>query len=689
MERANFSVKQELEGKASQISSKLYQLQYQIADFSRSRAIGEMAVNILFAQIAHNELQVLVENTPEIASGFISDGSAFIIEGYPNTTYKIKTQAVAEMANKLMQGAEPGQVPKLAIFKESALFEEKAESEVRVLVFVIPLFKELQSIIKPQKVTSVLFVTLNTSQLLAELANYQGVNLRFGKYLLAGSGEESMQDLVTADTVISQLAMDSQRQRQLTLQLGIDRKTFLVHFRDNITYAIVFLLFTIVFVGFLVVRLSRNVKQPIRDLTLAATQFLKGDYRPVAVNEDFEEFAQSLNAMNRMAETIDLQIKNLSEAKLEAEKSEQLKSQFLANMSHEIRTPMNGVLGLLDILNHKITDKEQRVLVNRISESAKILLTIVNDILDLSKLEAGKLQIESVNFNVKQVLLSVVKTYAHTVKEKGLKVELNTKDLSQDWWQSDPTRITQILNNLTSNAIKFTESGKVIITVADSYEDDQQWLAFKCRDTGIGLTEEQRLRLFNKFEQADNSTTRRYGGTGLGLSICKSLVEMMGGEIDVTSKKGEGSEFSFRVCALPGTEQQAVSPDMQQVPDLSQYRVLVAEDNPINQEILRHLLTETGIEAQYVENGQLAIVATKQNPADIILMDVQMPVMSGLEATKLIREKGYTMPIAMQTANVMSDEVKSYIDAGAQAHIGKPIDKQELYDTLERLLDKL
>lgn len=687
MERASFSVQQELEGKASQISSKLNQLQYQIADFSRNRAIGEMAVNILLAQIAHNELQKLVESTPEIASGFISDGSDFIIEGYPNSTYKMQTLALANTAASMMSVAAPGQLPKLEVFRESELYEDKRDSDDKLLVFAIPLFKEMQSIITPNKVTSVLFVKLDLSSLLRDVASYEQFVLQFGDHLLVESKSGNGQNFVSANTFISQLSLDRQEQRQLQLRIGIDRQAFLEHFRENITYAVVFLFFTIGFVGYLVFRLSKNVKQPIRDLTLAAQQFLKGDYQPVAVNEDFEEFAQSVTAMNQMAETIDAQIKHLSEAKLEAEKSEQLKSQFLANMSHEIRTPMNGVLGLLDILSNKIADKQQLSLVKRISDSAQTLLTIVNDILDLSKLEAGKLQIESINFNVKQVLLNVVKTYGHTVKEKGLKLELNTKDLSQDWWQSDPTRITQILNNLTSNAIKFTEQGKVTITVADEIQNQQHWLLFRCSDTGIGLTEEQRQRLFNKFEQADNSTTRRYGGTGLGLSICKSLVEMMGGEIEVSSKKGEGSEFSFKVLSSPGEEQQLIDPDKPRVPDLSRFKVLVAEDNAINQEILRYLLSETNIQTEYVENGELAVQATKRSPADLILMDVQMPQMSGLEATQAIRKLGFTMPIAMQTANVMNEEVRSYMDAGAQAHIGKPIDKQELYTTLERLLE--
>jgi len=688
LDRANFSVEQELEGKASQVTSKLQQLQYQIADFSRGRAVGEMAVNILLAQVAHNKMQELVESTPEVAAAFISDGSEFIIDGYPNKTYRMKTASVAKMSNEMMAKASVGQVPKLAMLPESTLFSDKENSQGQILVFTIPLFKELQSIVRPYKVTSVLFVQLDLSQILNNLKNYQGITLHFGEELLLASDELLNNDLVTASTTVSSVDMDSQAQRELALQIGIQRKDFLNRFRQHLAYALMFLVLTIGFVGILVYRLSTRLKYSVGELTQAARQFLQGDYKPVVANQDFAEFAESISAMNTMAFTIDAQIKNLSEAKLEAEKSEELKSQFLANMSHEIRTPMNGVLGLLLILQNKITDKEQLSLLKRISGSARSLLTIVNDILDLSKLEAGKLQIETVNFNAKQMLLNVVKTYAHTARQKGLQLKLDSKALSQPWWQGDPIRITQVLNNLLSNAVKFTEQGAVTIRILDLHEEGADWLVFCCEDSGIGLTEEQLSRLFNKFEQADNSTTRRFGGTGLGLSICKSLVEMMGGDISVTSQPGQGSEFRFKVKVTPGEPEKLTKTDNAMAPDFSGFKVLVAEDNAINQEILHYLLADTKIQAEYVENGIQAIESTRESPADVILMDVQMPEMSGVEATRVIRQEGYTMPIAMQTANVMKEEVDSYLQAGAQAHIAKPLEKHTLYNTLQMLLQR-
>lgn len=686
MEKAQFSVQKELDREAYELRSALFQLQYQVASFTRNKAIGELAVNILFAQFAQKQMQRLVEDNSFVRAAFITDGSPFIIDGYPNSTYRINASGIKEITQDIMDNGQEMELPLLLTVSNELLGEPDSAANHTRLFFVMPLKKETGSIVNPYRVTSAFFVeiALNTAEALFDSPNTQST-LYFGSTVVLQHGALPAGKLVSAGQTIFGSNLDFHKSSELTLQISLSQQSFLQRFQENVFYTLLFTILVIAISVALIMRLSNRVKYPLVELTRTANKFDQGDYQPYLKDQEFVEFEQAINAMNSMAATISRQISSLKEAKLTAEKSEQIKTQFLANMSHEIRTPMNGVLGLLEILDNKVSDKEHKQLVQRITESAKTLLTIVNDILDLSKLEAGKLQIESIHFNVKQLLLNVVRTFNHTAKSKDIKLTLRSKDISQDWWQADPTRITQILNNLVSNALKFTEQGSVSIAVEEVNQNDKLFLRFIITDTGIGLSDEQRLRLFNKFEQADNSTTRKYGGTGLGLSICKSLVEMMQGEVSVQSTPGQGSEFSFTVQVEKG-EAQLAETDAADAPDFSGFNVLVAEDNPINKDILRYLLSETGINAVFVDNGEKAVDAAKQLSPDVILMDVQMPVMSGRDAVIAIRNAGLTMPIIMQTANVMTEEVNSYIQAGAQAHVGKPIDKRTLYKTLSQYL---
>lgn len=688
IERARFSVQKDLDSEASQLKNRLFSLQYHIADSSKNKAIGEMAVNILLAQFAHKELQELVEDTSAIDSAFISDGSRFIIEGYPNRTYTIDTSAVAPIASHVMENASEFELPALLVLRESELYGRTPRENDTKLFFVMPLRKELVSLITPFKITSVLFVQLNSRELAPVLENKSSsIELRFGDKELfrVESTRPGEQIMATAEVLNPSLDMDKQSVLQLTI--GMNEAEFLSRFWENLVVTLVVTLLTVALLLAMVFRLSQRLKEPLTQLTQTAKKFNRGNYQPNTQEQQYLEFDQTINAMNKMAKTISDQIENLEDAKATAEKSEQLKTQFLANMSHEIRTPMNGVIGLVDVLAGKVSADEHKTLIRKINDSAHTLLTIVNDILDLSKIEAGKMQIENINFNVKKILLSIAQTYSKAADLKGISIEVDSRNLTQDWWQGDPVRITQVLNNLVSNAVKFTEVGNVRVIVSDKVINDARYLEFSCIDTGVGLSEEQISRLFRKFEQADNTTTRRYGGTGLGLSICKSLVELMRGEVTVESVMGKGSEFRFTVAACFGeAESERNDGCNKPAPDLSNYKVLVAEDNLINQEILQYMLAETKIAANFVENGSQAVQAVANHAPDIILMDVQMPIMSGVDATLKIRQAGFKKPIVMQTANVMADEVATYKRVGADAHVGKPLDKQQLFKTLEYLL---
>jgi PAS domain S-box-containing protein len=380
----------------------------------------------------------------------------------------------------------------------------------------------------------------------------------------------------------------------------------------------------------------------------------------------------------------------LSKAKDEAEVANRAKSTFLATMSHEIRTPLNGVLGMAQAMALDDLSSDQRERLEIIQRSGEALLDILNDILDLSKIEAGKLELEAAPFDVGELAEGVRAIFAAQAAAKGCGLSLALDPACAGTWRGDPTRVRQILFNLISNALKFTEAGAVRIAVGAA---DSGGLVLQVADTGIGIAPEQMAGLFRKFEQADASTTRRFGGTGLGLAICHELAGLMGGSIQVASEPGRGSVFTVALPlhklaeARPGPGPQAkpARPDEANLPAI---RVLAAEDNEVNRRVLAALLQHVGAELKTVENGQLAVDAWRAEDWDVILMDVHMPVMDGPTATALIRrqelETGRARtPIVALTANAMAHQVETYLAAGMDDFVAKPIEIGRLIEALE------
>jgi signal transduction histidine kinase/CheY-like chemotaxis protein len=384
----------------------------------------------------------------------------------------------------------------------------------------------------------------------------------------------------------------------------------------------------------------------------------------------------------------------MAEAKAAAEDANVAKSAFLATMSHEIRTPLNGVLGMAQAMAADDLSDIQHDRLDVIRQSGESLLAILNDILDLSKIEAGKLEIEEIDFDLAEIARGAYATFTALANKKGLSFALDI-DKARGVYRGDPTRMRQVLYNLISNALKFTESGEIRVNA----RYDRKTLVMSVSDTGIGMSNSVVDSLFTKFTQADASTTRRFGGTGLGLAICKQLAEIMGGSISVQSAEGKGTTFTVKVPLKRTGSGKVVNLVETQIvteaqePQALEIRVLAAEDNTVNQLVLKTLLHQIGVDPVVVENGALAVEAWESGEWDVILMDVQMPIMDGPTATRAIRAKEAASgrprtPIVALTANAMSHQIAEYLACGMDGHVTKPIEAMKLFQALEAALDQ-
>ncbi|MGH1414151.1 MAG: ATP-binding protein [Pelagimonas sp.] len=402
---------------------------------------------------------------------------------------------------------------------------------------------------------------------------------------------------------------------------------------------------------------------------------------------------QELKAQAQGLETtVRSRTSDLEDAKSRAEDANDAKSAFLAMISHEIRTPLNGILGMSTALQEAGLDDTSADMVGVIQSSADALLDLLNDLLDLSKIEARQMELEDVSFNLSKVIREAHKLFGSKASQKGLQFDLEFGAGMRGHVRGDPTRVRQVLSNLLSNAVKFTEAGG--ISVDTSVEEDV--LTMTVTDTGVGISDVGQDQLFQAFKQADTSITRKFGGTGLGLEISRQMCILMGGDLTYAPNKTRGSVFTATMHVTPSekseTGQSTTEIGSDAILARRTWRVLAAEDNKTNRKVLELLLKRYNFDLRIVDDGAQLVKAFQADPADIILMDVNMPILCGLEAAARIRvyeraKRMQPVPIIALTANAMTHQVSDYLRRGMDAHVSKPIRREELADCMARLLD--
>ncbi|RON23058.1 hybrid sensor histidine kinase/response regulator [Pseudomonas brassicacearum] len=479
--------------------------------------------------------------------------------------------------------------------------------------------------------------------------------------------------------------------------VGLSNDAFNQRQQEILLKAAILALFALLFTFLVARRLAGSLSQPIRDIGNAVKAIQEGDYsRPLPIVDDTELGALSQH-INNLASGLEQASREqhqamaqLIQTREEAEKANNAKSDFLAMMSHELRTPMNGVLGMLQLLETTDMTEEQVEYAALASESTEHLLKVINDILDFSRIERSELELEHIPFNLADLIVSCAQSFQHSAAQRGLDLHLLIPDdMRALQVQGDPTRIRQILVNLVGNALKFTEHGRVSIEPQwQSLDHELLWFTCTVRDSGIGISAESLELMFNAFQQADSSISRRYGGTGLGLPIARTLAERMGGTLRAQSEEGLGSVFTLEIpLALYKQTLPVLTPRAQTGnEDGVGHNVLLVEDNPVNQTVIEAMLRSLGFTVSVATDGAQAVRSAESLIFEAILMDCRLPIVDGYEATRQIRQLPgcADLPIIALTANALQGDREACLSAGMNDYLAKPFKRTDLQQILQR-----
>ncbi|RAU44398.1 MULTISPECIES: response regulator [unclassified Pseudomonas] len=481
--------------------------------------------------------------------------------------------------------------------------------------------------------------------------------------------------------------------------VGMSSDAFNIREQEILLKAGILALFALLFTYILARRLSLSLSQPISAMSDAVKGIQHGDYTvplPVADDAELGDLARHINNLALGLEKASREQKKamdeLIRTREEAERANNAKSEFLAMMSHELRTPMNGVLGMLQLMETTRMTEEQAEYAALATESTEHLLRVINDILDFSRFERDALELENISFNLADLIATSVQAFAHNAQQRGLALELDLPPgMNLLRVKGDPTRIRQILVNLIGNALKFTEFGSVRVETAWQQTDSQHVL-FTCavRDSGIGISAQLLESMFDAFQQADNSISRRYGGTGLGLPIARNLAERMGGSLLAQSSEGIGSVFTLRIPLLRVAQEDPSPPPgaVGELPQEGDSSVLLVEDNPVNRTVVEAMLRSLGLQVSVAGDGAQAVSMASKEKYALILMDCRLPVMDGYEATRRIRALPglESLPIIALTANARHGDRDLCLQAGMNDYLAKPFKRTDLQQVLQRWL---
>ena len=556
----------------------------------------------------------------------------------------------------------------------------------------------------PEEAQTVL-QTLSVDNNICVARIYDNSNNIFAEYTKSAQFNNTNLDFISStDTfaftndallVNRKIILDDEKIGSIFLHQSLDG--YHTRIRQFVQVVLIMILVSMFIALLLTSRMQDVITKPIIDLTVTMrTMSDITDYQVKKIERRNDEIGELMKGFNTMIKQIKKQNIDLTIAKEQAENLAKVKDQFLANMSHEIRTPMNGIVGMARLLNDTKLNEEQKTFLNNIIISANNLLIIINDILDFSKIEAGKMEIENIDFNLFDVINNLSANYTQSTESKGLYFKVNIDPRAPKNIIGDPTRLNQILNNLLSNALKFTEYGGITLTIkVISQDSESSKLDFIVHDTGIGIPKEKQEIIFSSFSQASSDTTRKYGGTGLGLTISRQLAELQGGSISLNSESGRGSSFTLEITYKHGKEtnqQQTADNEPVEKTKLDYVpSILLAEDNEINQLFVKTILKKN-FNLMVAPNGKVVIDLLNKAHFDLILMDLHMPEMDGYTATSLIRkmenQEKRTIPIIALTAAAIKGEKEKCIAAGMDDYISKPFETQDLINIIHKHIGK-